>query len=297
MKHILDVVEKGDPGVRFTLIEPSPYDDVTQTPNFPDGYNSVLIKYGQFLTTLSVPGTAPADFNTAMTAMLAKANASNPTLAQKIIPGRVHPSPAGHLVMAETLLKTWNAPATVTSVAIAVNGNAASVSASNATVSNANAANGLGWDELDNALPMPYDQADNVTALALSSSDFIQAIDREPLIVTGLAAGKYDLKIDTTDVGSFTSDQLAAGINLATLPTPMFAQAQNVQQLVVDRQNWHASIYHDFESRYWSSTDPSIKKGEDQFVQVLLKAEQKKVNLERAAAIPVKHHYTLTAVQ
>ena len=35
-------------------------------------------------------------------------------LAAKMIPDRVHPGPAGHLLMAAALLKSWNAPATVT---------------------------------------------------------------------------------------------------------------------------------------------------------------------------------------
>ena len=77
-QHIIDRVTAGSPGVRYTLIQPSPFDDVTRAPNFTDGYNSVLIKYGQFLTTLNLPGTPPSDFNTPMVAMLAKANATGP---------------------------------------------------------------------------------------------------------------------------------------------------------------------------------------------------------------------------
>jgi hypothetical protein len=141
---------------------------------------------------------------------------------------------------------------------------------------------------------MPYDQGDKTTALVLSSSDFIQAVDQEPLKVTGLAAGSYDLKIDGADAGKFTNDQLAGGINLATLPTPMFDQAQAVRKLVADRQNWHSQIYHGVEATYWGSTDPAVKKAQDDFVAALLTAEQKLVDQEKAAAIPAKHHYVLT---
>jgi lysophospholipase L1-like esterase len=292
-KHIIDVVDAGCPGVRYTLILPSPYDDITRLPNFPGGYNAVLIKYGQFVASLKVPGTAPADFNTSMNDMLTKAHATDPDLSQKLLPDRVHPSPAGHLVMAETLLKVWNAPALVASVKL--DASAKSVTnTDNTTVSKPNFGNTITWDELDDSLPMPYDPTDNLTALVLKSSDFIQAMDQEPLTVAGLPTGSYDLTIDSVDLGKFTSDQLAAGVNLATLPTPMFVQAQKVGQLVSQREQWHSQIYHRVEASYWGSSDPAVKKALDQFVKVLLNAEQKLVNQEKAAAIPVTHHYVLT---
>ncbi len=52
-----------------------------------------------------------ADLNTGVVEMLKRANASDPAIAQKIIPDRVHPSLAGHLIMADQLLKAWNARA------------------------------------------------------------------------------------------------------------------------------------------------------------------------------------------
>lgn len=47
MEHILQVVKQAFPDIRITLIEPSPYDDVTQQPQFPGDYNGVLLRYGQ----------------------------------------------------------------------------------------------------------------------------------------------------------------------------------------------------------------------------------------------------------
>ena len=41
------------PNVRITLIDPSPYDDVTRPPVFDGGYNSDLLKYGEYLRTLA----------------------------------------------------------------------------------------------------------------------------------------------------------------------------------------------------------------------------------------------------
>ena len=40
------------PNVRLTLLEPSPYDDVTRPPQFLGGYNRVLTRFGQFIRAL-----------------------------------------------------------------------------------------------------------------------------------------------------------------------------------------------------------------------------------------------------
>ena len=48
-QHIVESVQKACPQIRFTLIQPSPYDDVTRAPNFEGGYNAVLIRYGEWV--------------------------------------------------------------------------------------------------------------------------------------------------------------------------------------------------------------------------------------------------------
>jgi hypothetical protein len=47
------------------------------------------------------------------------------------------------------------------------------------------------------------------------------------------------LRIDDALIGTFSSDQLASGINLADFETPMFHQAQRVSWLVRDRDEAH----------------------------------------------------------
>lgn len=86
---------------------------------------------------------------------------------------------------------------------------------------------------------MPVDPRDTVMALAVTSSDFIETLNEQPLKVTGLEAGSYALKIDGETVGTFPSEQLAAGINLATLPTPMMKQAAEVHALTLKHNNVH----------------------------------------------------------
>ncbi|PYQ21783.1 MAG: GDSL family lipase, partial [Acidobacteria bacterium] len=51
-RRIVSRLKEALPGVRLTLIQPSPFDDVTRPPQFPEGYNAVLKRYGAFVQEL-----------------------------------------------------------------------------------------------------------------------------------------------------------------------------------------------------------------------------------------------------
>ena len=111
-EHLVESLKSNIPGVRITLIQPSPFDDVTRKPNFEGGYNQVLKRYGEFVKELAEKeGAGVADLNTSVVAALKKAMEINAKARQELIKDRVHPGPAGQLLMAEALLKAWNAPA------------------------------------------------------------------------------------------------------------------------------------------------------------------------------------------
>jgi len=75
--------------------------------------------------------------------------------------------------------------------------------------------------------------------LALKSSDFMEALNQQTLRVRGLEAAEYTLKINGSVVGSFSRGQLAEGLNLAGLPTPMAKQALGVHLLTLKRGDVH----------------------------------------------------------
>src|SRR3954453_5372134 len=52
-EHIIDSVKQNAPACRITVVQPSPYDDVTRAPLFPGGYNGVLLAYSDWLKTLA----------------------------------------------------------------------------------------------------------------------------------------------------------------------------------------------------------------------------------------------------
>lgn len=296
-EHIIDVVKQANPGVRATLIVPSPYDDITRQPAFPGGYNGVLLRYGDAVKQLAqANGFNVADFNAPMTAMLARAKAQDPGLASKILPDRVHPSSGGHLVMAEALLKSWNFPAVVSAVAIDAAGGKATQTA-NAVVTNLKVGPQAEWDELEGALPLPINTAEPLTALVLASSDFVASMDQETLQVTGLTASKYTLSVDGQSVGAFSREDLAAGVNLATLATPMNAQAQHVMELTNRHVGLHFARFHNVLAPLENDSFPEVKQALPPLVKAMDDEDAAIVAQQRAAAQPVSHHFALAPAQ
>ena len=288
-KHILEVVKGALPGIRITAIQPSPYDDVTRPPQVPGGYNAVLVRYSEFVKQLAEhEGLTVADLNTPVVACLEKAEAADAELAQKIVPDRVHPGPGGHLFMAEALLEAWNAPAVVSAVEI----DAAAprvVHADGATVTDLKQAGGLAWTEVDRALPMPINLKDSVVDLAIRSSNFVRALDQEPLKVTGLSAPRYALKIDGDEVGTFSKEQLAEGVNLAVLPTPMAKQATAVHELTLKHNNVHFARWRNVQVPLQGDPSPHQQSA----IEALDKLEADLVTEQHAAAQPKPRHFVL----
>ena len=284
----MQTLKAGLPGVRIVAIQPSPYDDVTRPPTFEGGYNAVLVRYGGFLKELAdTEKLSLADLNTSLVAALTKAYAADPALAARILPDRVHPGPGGHLIMAEALLKSWNAPALVSSVEI----DAAAKQVVRSERTRVSELEGLTWIQTDEALPMPFDTKDATLALAVRSSDFVEALDSEPLKVTGLSGEHYTLRIDGEPVGTFTRADLAAGINLAALPTPMAKQAAEVHALTLKHNNIHFARWRQIQVPLQDDHFETSRKAMDSLDAL----ESEIVQRQRAAAQPRARRFELAA--
>jgi len=190
--------------------------------------------------------------------------------------------------MAESLLKAWNAPAVVTDVEIDAAGKRVT-HAENTTVSDLSAESGLSWAQLDNALPLPINLENREIALVVRSSDLVNALDREELRVTGLAPGSYKLKIDGAEVGTFSSEDFSAGVNLALLNTPMLKQAQTVHELTVQHNDLHSARWHNLQVPFQNDPLPDLDSG----LKTMDNLEAEIVQRQHSAAQPKPHHYEL----
>jgi hypothetical protein len=138
---------------------------------------------------------------------------------------------------------------------------------------------------------MPVDMNDPLMALAVHSSDFVASLNEQPLKVAGLKEGTYSLRIDGNEVGKFTQQQLAEGINLAELPTPMFKQAQEVHKLTLQHNEIHFVRWRQVQVKATNADAMALKAALDGLDTLELDLVKK----QRAAAQPVEHTYELVA--
>ena len=117
--HLLESIHTHAPDARMTLLGPSPFDEVTRPMEFPGGYNAALLHFAELDKGLAEKfGGTFINLNPPVVAAIQKAQALDPRIAKLLLPDRVHPDPLAHWVMAEAVLKGWNAPALVSSVTI-----------------------------------------------------------------------------------------------------------------------------------------------------------------------------------
>jgi len=289
-EHLLESIRAHAPQARITLLGPSPFDEVTRPLMFPAGYNAALLHFAELDKGLAQKfGGTFINLNPPVVAAIEKAEALDPLVAKLLLPDRVHPDPLAHWVMAEAVLKGWNAPALVSSVTIDARAGVP-LEASNASIDHLSLDKGaVRWNEMDDALPLPLSRDNANQALLLQITDIQQQLNQEPLRVTGLAAGQYTLTIDDDVIGTFSAQNLDAGINLADFATPMFHQAQRVSWLVRDRYEAH---YIHLRMRV-RKADTGGREGKD----VMQAFEDSLENSIYETAAPTPHVFKVSAVE
>jgi lysophospholipase L1-like esterase len=306
MRHIVNTLRSSLPGVRITVMEESLYDDYTRPSALPVtdinlDYNQLVVSYGDWLANYAQQaGLHFADLHADFVHTLQKAMELDPTLATQIFPDHLHPSFAGHMILAKELLQSWGARPLVSEVVIDASREQPHLKvAKDATVSDLIDNGGsIRWTELDNALPLPLSQWQTkwidgpIVALIIKSSDIAQTLNEEPLEITGLKRGVYALKIDHEKVGSFNSQELAAGINLAMMNTPMSAQALEVYNAVVQHSDLH---YAEWRTVQLPLTEYNLSQTEAAMSSLNV-LEDTVVNKEHNLAQPKSHTFELIPI-
>ena len=230
-KEIVDVLKKN--GARVALLTTQPIEDKRPDPD-KDIKNQSLRKFSDGIKEVAdKEGATFVDQFDPYMAIMMKARAEKPDAH---IGGgdAVHPGPAGHTIMAWSILKGLNAPALVSCAGV----DAASskvICEKQCSITNVKVADGvLDFDRLDKALPMPIDTR-AVEALKLAS--VTEDLNLYMLKVDGLKADRYDVAISGATVATLSKDELAKGFNLATVDTPSAQQAKQVLDLVFKKNN------------------------------------------------------------
>jgi hypothetical protein len=291
---MVDTILSGAPGVKLTLVGPSPYDDVTQPTKH---YNEVMQAFSQFdKSEADRTHQGFVDLNAPVVDVLEKVKASHPELASELIPGRVHPREGVHWVMAATILKAWHAPSLVSSITVDAH-EAKAASVQNASVTDVKREKKTGtlqWTETENALPLPLplSATNPVTDLALEAGGVEAALDQEMLTVTGLAAGDYALTIDDQPVANFTADALEHGVNLARMATPMLRQSQTLAWETEHRNELERRL---FELAAGTQMEPAAAPEPEQ--DAMRQAVASSIAQQQKDAQPATHRFALKPVK
>ena len=228
------------PDTRIVMVGTSPYDETVQLKeNTPFKTKNETIKR---LVEYQKESAAKnnwefTDLNAPMTAINQQYQQKDPTFTL-CGSDRIHPDNDGHMVMAYLFLKAQGfVGKEVADMEINANKKQA-VKSENCTVSNIKK-NGkdLSFDYLAEALPYPLDTIargwgqKKSQAEVLKVVPFMEEMNRETWKVTGLK-GNYKLLIDDEEIGTWSGDELAKGINLAAeSKTPQYQQALTVMHL------------------------------------------------------------------
>ena len=273
------------PKARYTLLQTSPYDDFAHPSK---SYNDVLLKMGVHVKELASKYKFDyVDLNEPLVNALTQAARDDAQTAMRLVPDQIHPQEAGHLLMAATLLKSWNAPSLVSEVVI--DSKTGDVKKSAGTKVSKTAA--WEWKQTDEVLPMPINWGDPGVRLIADSAGILDAIDDEMLTMTGLDSGSYSISIDGKEVGKASADDLGKGINLAKLPTPMVIQAIQVGQLVLQKVQMNMFEWRQLRRTFnWTNNAAAGAKS-------LQGIEEELVKKAQATAVPTTHTFAISKVQ
>ncbi len=225
--------------IRVAWATPQPLDTAEQGPTALTGYNQTLEKLSEGVKVIADKnGGVFVDQFHPYLAALDRARGKGPKYDRVTGGDAVHPGSPGQALMAASILKGLNFPSLVSSAEIDAAGGKV-VAAKNCTVENvAKKDGGLSFSRLDAALP--FFPADAVGILP--HAPILEELNDYRLKVTGLAVGKYEVRVGGKKIAELTAEQLAAGANLAAgalADGPIADQAKAVRVAVENKNRFH----------------------------------------------------------
>jgi lysophospholipase L1-like esterase len=225
--------------MRTAFLTPIPNDGAEQGPTALTGYNQTLKKFSDSLKVVADRnGWVFVDEFHPYLAVLDRARSGGGKYLSITGGDPVHPGPPGQALMAASILKGLGFPSLVSSAEIDIAGRKV-VATENCTVEILAAEDGrLRFTRTDGALP--FFPADSTSILKWSP--ILEDLNDYRLKVTGLAPGRYQLRLDGKRIAEVSAEQLAAGTNLASAALsagPIADQSKSVRAAVEKKNKFH----------------------------------------------------------
>lgn len=294
-------------GARVFLLTPSPEERYEANQPGGSAYNNILLRYSKGLKTVAAQENAPfVDQITPFLGVIASGRNARVLDSKeggnRLIPDGIHPDPAGHLVMATSILKGLNAPSLVSSVSLRAEGNKlAQVNARSAKVEllpapTETAATGgaFAFTRTDDALPWPVPEAASL-ALQIPGYTPLDDLSRYELQVSDLVQKRYEIRIDGDLIGSFTRDELSKGVNLTRRAGAITTQARELFDKINAKNNLFFERWRRvelYQAPEWVKNDfEASRVAELARLDAQIAATETEINTLRR---PVAHTWTLT---
>lgn len=225
--------------VRAAWITPQPLDGPEPGLTALTDYNRTLERFCEGMKTTSEKngGLYVDQFHPYLTVLdKARSAAAN---YQRISGGNaVHPGPPGQALMAASILRGLHFPTLVSTVEI--DAAAMRVMATRNCRANELTSHdgGISFQRLDAALPFFPPEASSI----LRWTPILNDLNAYGLKVAGLRAGQYEVRLGGTKVAEYSADELAAGVNLASVALaagPIAKQVQAVKAAVETKNKYH----------------------------------------------------------
>ena len=225
--------------IRTAWVTPQPLDNDEQGKTALTGYNQTLEKFSDGVRAISEKNSGKFvdqfhPYLQVLDAARSKADKYNRITAGDA----VHPGPPGQVLMAASILKGMNFPSLVAAVEIDAKQNKV-VSQENCTVEGLQAtATSVKFKKLDKALPFFPEDASSI----LPWTPILDELNDYKIQVTGLAPGKYKVRIDSVDVAELSAESLGAGVDIAAevlKSGPIAEQAKKVKEAVENKNRYH----------------------------------------------------------
>lgn len=225
--------------IRTAWVTPQPLDNDEQGKTALTGYNQTLEKFSDGVRAISEKNSGKFvdqfhPYLQVLDAARSKADKYNRITAGDA----VHPGPPGQALMAASILQGMNFPSLVAAVEIDAKQNKV-VSQENCSVEGLQAtATSVKFKKLDKALPFFPEDASSI----LPWTPILDELNDYKIQVTGLAPGKYKVRIDSVDVAELSAESLGAGVDIAAevlKSGPIAEQAKKVKEAVESKNRYH----------------------------------------------------------